>query len=84
MTEYTIMPDVKIHTCWDSPEWDGLLNPDICDGCREASQHPCAYCGYGEVFTTHNDICHGENGDTLYDETEGWHNSPHIYNKENN
>jgi len=80
---YTIMPDAKTHTCWDLPEWDGTLNPEHCEGCQEASQHPCFYCGYGEVFTTHNDLAHGEGGDTLCDGTMQWYNAPHIYEEDN-
>ena len=78
MGKYTVMSDAKTHTCWDAPEWDGVLNPDTCEGCREALQHPCDYCGYGEVFTTHNDLAHGEGGDTLNDGSDAWYNSPHI------
>ena len=54
----------KQHTCWDDPQWDGLMKAQgRCAGCDEAAQHPCRYCGYGHVFATHNDLAHAENGD---------------------
>lgn len=85
---YTIKADTPMHTCWGDPAWDGMLHPEECAACAEAIQHPCVYCGYGEVFTTHNDIAHAENGDiTPYPSNTSdqidWHNKPHIYEQEN-
>jgi hypothetical protein len=54
----------KKHTCWDNPQWDGQLT-DGCEGCEQAEQYPCEYCGYGHAFTTHNPEAHGMNGDPL-------------------
>lgn len=79
---YTVMAGAKRHTCWDSPDFDGIIDPDTCDGCQEAQQYPCDYCGYGHLFTTHNDLAHGENGDTFIDDSDEWCDSPHI--KEDN
>jgi hypothetical protein len=81
--EYTVPENAVPHTCWDDPDWDGSLT-EGCLGCAEAKQHPCSWCGYGEVFTTHNPTSHFENGDsTLADKTEDditteWINSPHL------
>lgn len=55
---------VEKHTCWDTPEWDGQMQ-DNCKGCDQAAKYPCEFCGYGEVFTTHNSMAHIENGDQI-------------------
>jgi hypothetical protein len=47
------------HTCWDSPEWEGTMLHG-CPGCDVAEAHPCDYCGYGHIFTTHNYLAHLE------------------------
>lgn len=80
---YQLKADPARHTCWDDPQWDGTMQ-EGCDGCDEAAKHPCRYCGYGEAFTTHNDLAHAENGDEQVpdDPTDAWHNSPHIYEEE--
>lgn len=85
----TAIHDAAPHTCWDAPDWDGQLSaPGECAGCDEAVQHPCSYCGYGHVFTTHNDLAHAENGDTFEgaprrpdgELADAWFNNPHISN----
>lgn len=80
---YTIMPNAAAHTCWDHPDWDGCMRDD-CAGCDEAAEHPCRFCGYGAVFTTHSDLAHAENGDPDVPDrpTDEWHDSPHIYAEE--
>lgn len=80
---YTLLAYAALHTCWDEPGCEGLLLTDACDGCRQAAQHPCRFCGYGEVFTTHNDLAHYENGDDAApgDPSLYWHNSPHEYTR---
>jgi hypothetical protein len=80
MSEYTVKADAAHHTCWDSPQWDGTMDAD-CEGCDEAENHKCNFCGYGHVFTTHSDVAHIEAGDTQVplDPTNEWHDHPHIY-----
>jgi hypothetical protein len=57
----TTMLIPKIHTCWDAPDWDGTMAAEgECAGCDEAAQHPCRFCGYGHVFTTHNSELHAD------------------------
>jgi len=78
---YTIKPDAKIHTCWEDPQWDGLMvAARDCAGCAEAGLNKCEWCGYGHMFTTHNDLAHDENGDPDVpdDPTGSWHDSPHV------
>lgn len=78
---YKTAPNPASHTCWASPTWDGTLcAPGECAGCDEANEHPCEYCGYGHVFTTHNPEPHVYSGDALTDEdSDQWRNSPHLY-----
>jgi hypothetical protein len=69
------------HTCWADPNWDGTLAAEgKCAGCDEAAAHPCEFCGYGDVFTTHNDEAHLEGGDPTMPAllTDEWFNSPHT------
>lgn len=77
---YELLTDAAPHTCWSTPKWDGTMQ-EGCAGCDEAAQHPCQWCGYGEVFTTHNDLAHAENGDpdVPADPPDAWHDSPHLY-----
>lgn len=85
-TEYTVMENAAPHTCWNDDSWDGTMDPENCRGCAEAAQHPCIFCGYGHVFTTHSEA-HVENGDPqapdFYAEIDTaisrWADSPHIY-----
>lgn len=60
-----------IHTCWNDPQWDGLME-DTCTGCQVAAAHPCVWCGYGHVFATHNPLAHYENGDTDAPSEDDW------------
>ena len=78
--QYVVMPNAAQHTCWDKLGWDGGLVQDDCMGCKQAAEHPCQWCGYGEAFTIHNDEAHSENGDMNVPEepTEEWYNSPHL------
>lgn len=79
---YIVSKGAEKHTCWDAPDWDGTMAaPGECVGCDQAAAHPCNFCGYGEVFTTHNVLAHSENGDTQVpdDPTDSWYGSPHIY-----
>lgn len=83
---YTVLPNPVQHTCWDHPDWEGVMM-DGCAGCDEAEAHQCRFCGYGAVFTTHSDEAHRENGDFLVpdDASDDWTDAPHIYiSKENN
>lgn len=81
---YKVSATAALHTCWASDEWDGTLcSPGECDGCDEAAEHPCAHCGYGHAFTTHNPEPHVYSGDTLTDADNGqWCNSPHLYEQD--
>lgn len=63
MAEVLVVLDSPPHTCWEDPLWDGALT-DGCAGCEAAMRHPCEWCGYGQVFTTHNPLAHADNGDT--------------------
>ena len=81
--EYAVVLDAAPHTCWDDPAWNGqMAEPGKCAGCDQAAQHPCRFCGYGEVFTTHNDWAHADNGDPQAPDRpdDEWHDSPHVYN----
>lgn len=86
-SQYLVEIDAAQHTCWDSPAWDGMLSPDTCAGCAQAVAHPCHYCGYGHIFTTHNAEAHYEHGDPMVADDKGreiemsaeWTNHPHIY-----
>lgn len=82
--EYTLLDSAVEHTCWNDPGWSGTLESDRCEGCKQAEQYPCEWCGYGHVFTTHNDVAHAENGDLQVPmrPTLEWHNSPHLYGKD--
>lgn len=73
------------HTCWDSPGWNGAIQPATCDGCAAAEKHPCDFCGFGVSFGTHNPDAHAENGDPQVpqdnwpeDDVTEWLNGPHI------
>ena len=79
---YTLLENPKQHTCWDNPEWDGLMQI-TCEGCLQAEEYPCEFCGYGHIFTTHNDVAHAENGDLQvpFKPSIEWHDSPHIYER---
>jgi len=73
----------KQHTCWNDKSWDGLL-ADGCEGCKQAMEYPCEYCGYGHAFTTHNGELHAEEGDPLANQLgeEKWeemfHDKPYF------
>jgi hypothetical protein len=70
MTELVL--DVRaLHTCWTRPDWKGVMMDD-CPGCDVAIEFPCQWCGYGAVFTTHNDLAHAENGDPFIGEADDW------------
>lgn len=82
--EYEVV-ETPAHTCWDDPMWDGNMT-DGCKGCDAAAKHPCRYCGYGHVFTTHNPETHEEGGDKTFpvvfsseDEENHWMNNTHSY-----
>lgn len=79
---YRVLPQAKVHTCWNHPTWDGTLC-DPCKGCDEAREHPCRYCGYGHVFPTHSPDSHYEGDDPIIpsesDISDEWLNSPHVY-----
>lgn len=62
MPTYTVKPNAKKHSCWNNPSWDGCLT-DGCEGCNEAKEHRCQWCGYGHAFTTHSPLAHCENDD---------------------
>lgn len=56
------------HTCWDAPGWDGTISAvGECSGCEQAAAHPCRWCGYGHVFTTHNPDAHLDPDDGVVD-----------------
>lgn len=38
---------------------------DGCGRCAFIAAHPCRWCGFGQVFTTHNPLGHCENGDPV-------------------
>jgi hypothetical protein len=80
MSKYTVKDTAEQHTCWSDPNWDGTMQ-NGCKGCDEAEAHKCEFCGYGHLFTTHNDLAHSDNGDSLVpvDPTNEWHDHPHIY-----
>lgn len=82
---YKVMENAAKHTCWNAEDWDGLISAEgVCAGCDEANEHPCNFCGYGDAFTTHNDLAHAENGDEQVPvlPTNEWFHSPHIYDEE--
>lgn len=82
---YRVNTRAEEHTCWAADWFDGSLAPNECKGCDVAVEHPCLYCGYGHVFTTHNAEVHWENEDpTLMGVdweaiTDEWSNNPHVY-----
>lgn len=80
MTAYRVAETAARHTCWDIPMWDGTMQAD-CLGCAEARANPCRFCGYGHVFTTHNDEPHHAGGDLLIPipPTDEWYSHPHLY-----
>lgn len=56
---------------------------DNCLACNEIKHHPCEYCGFGEIFYTHNDITHCEGGDEfvpdcMTEEIIPWTESIHV------
>jgi hypothetical protein len=73
-------PDAVSHSCWDTLEWDGEMQVERA-GCDETAAHPCRFCGYEHVFTTHNIECHAENGDAL---TPAWDDSSELADKRTN
>lgn len=76
---YTLLAEPARHTCWDSEDFDGQMQ-DGCAGCDQAAAHPCRFCGYGHVFTTHNSDPHFTGGDPLTDEaSDAWVDGPHVY-----
>lgn len=81
---YKLAPTAARHTCWNDAQSDGSISaPGVCAGCDEAAEHPCEYCGYGEVFTTHNPERHLSSGDTLTeDDSDQWRSSPHLYEQD--
>lgn len=84
---YIVEYDAVPHTCWHADDWDGMLNPSTCAGCAQAVAHPCHYCGYGHIFTTHNPEQHYERADPNVSDEDGyevempteWANGPHLY-----
>jgi rRNA maturation protein Nop10 len=76
---YQLMENPAKHSCWTNEDWDGTMQDD-CPGCKQAKAHPCRYCGYGHVFTTHNDEPHHDGGDTQVPipPDEAWYASPHL------
>ncbi len=81
---YKILENPVKHSCEESPDWEGILMPEICEGCVEAMKHPCVYCGYGNAFVSHNPDPHYNGLDPILpqlekDITDEWYDSPHIY-----
>ena len=91
-TTYTPKADPAPHACWTDPGWDGTMaEAGACAGCDEATAHPCRFCGYGHVFTTHSDLAHAEGGDPQRpavfttepdDVVNAWTDAPHVYAEE--
>lgn len=81
-SQYEVMADPAPHTCYNHPDYDGTVM-DGCAGCDQAATHPCKWCGYGAVFTTHAPEAHAENGDPNVTDInalgDDWCDAPHIY-----
>lgn len=78
---YTVAADPLPHVC---PNDQTRLYPEYCPGCAQAATHPCRWCAYGDIFTTHNSAAHDANGDPCWRDVQAaslylWRNAPHEY-----
>jgi hypothetical protein len=62
------------HTCAGD-----TLDAD-CAACFAAALHPCAWCGYGTSYSTHDADSHRDNGDPNVpaEPSRAWVTSPHL------